>query len=246
VPLPIRQVLARLGAAIGYEVYPRYMAPGRAHAQRLAELFALCGIERVLDVGANRGQYRDFLRFDLGWRGPIVSFEPDPELAEGLRARAAALGDANWTVQAIALGRDDGQATLNRMQLSVYNSFRAPRDDDPTADPNNSVVARFEVPVRRLDALRGELGDLSRSFVKLDTQGFDLEVLAGGPAAFAEIPLVQTEISFQAIYRDSPGWSDSMRAFEAAGFRFADLFTIGDSLRDGLPVEADCLFMRPR
>jgi FkbM family methyltransferase len=246
VPLALRHIMARLSAAIGYEIYPAYMAAGRPLARRLEQLFALCGIERVLDVGANRGQYRDFLRFDMGWRGPILSIEPDPELARGLRDRAAALGDALWTVRELALGRETGRATLNRMALSVYNSFRAPRAADSDADPKNSVVARCEVEVRRLDELRGELGDLSRCFVKLDTQGYDLEVLAGGAAAFREIPLVQTEISFRPIYEEMPGWQESVRAFEAAGFRFADLFTLPDSLRDGLPVEADCLFMRPR
>jgi FkbM family methyltransferase len=238
--------MARLGAAIGYEMYPAYMAEGRPLARRLRQLFALRGIERVLDIGANRGQYRDFLRFDLGYQGPILSFEPDPELAEGLRARAAQLGDTGWTVRQLALGREAGRAVMNRMSLNVYNSFRAPRADDPSADPNNTVVARFDVEVARLDDLLDELGDLSRCFAKLDTQGFDLEVLAGGPRAFAQIPLVQSEVSFHAIYEDNPGWAESLAAFEAAGYRFADLFTLGDSLRDGLPVEADCLFMRPR
>jgi FkbM family methyltransferase len=241
-----RRLMARLGDKLGYEMYPRYMAQARPMALRMKDLFALCGIERVIDIGANRGQYRDFLRFDVGFTGTILSIEPDPELAGKARERGAALGDDRWTVKECALGRMAGRAVLNRMRQSAYNSFRAPRSTDPDADPNNAVVGRFEVEVLRLDDLLPTLGDMRRTFVKVDTQGFDLEVLAGGLEAFASVPLVKTEVSFHAIYAGTPGWLESIQAFEAQGFRFADLFVIPESCRQGLPVEGDCILMRPR
>jgi hypothetical protein len=48
-------------------------------------------IDCVVDVGANNGQYADLVR-SIGYRGPIVSFEPIPELAKALTARSASDG----------------------------------------------------------------------------------------------------------------------------------------------------------
>jgi FkbM family methyltransferase len=239
-----RKVAAWLGDQVGYEVVPRYMAPSRPMARRLQELFATSEIERVIDIGANRGQYHDFLRFDVEFTGPIHSVEPDPELAQAMRSRGA--DDSNWTVHEFALGRTPGRALFNRMQQSAYNSFRSPLSAAPEADPQNTVVAQFEVEVRRFDDLLPILGNMRRTFVKIDTQGFDLEVLAGGLEALAAVPLVQTEVSFQPIYDGIPGWADSIRAFEAQGFCFADMFIIQESRRHGIPIEGDCILARRR
>ncbi len=215
-------------------------------ALRIRELFDICKIERVIDIGANRGQYRNFLRFDVGYTGPIISVEPDPELVQAARSLGAAAGDTNWTVEEFALGRTAGRATFNRMRQSAYNSFRTPRSELPDADPNNAIVSQFEVEVRRLDELLPDFGDMRRTFVKIDTQGFDLEVLAGGLEALRTVPLVQTEVSFLPIYDGVPNWIESIQAFEAQGFHFADLFVIQESRRDGLPIEGDCILMRQR
>jgi len=243
--LRVRKLVEKAADLLGYDAIPKYMTPARPTAQRLRALFEICRIERVIDVGANRGQYRNFLRFDMEFAGPIVSFEPDPELVAIIRQRAIERRDPSWSVHELALGRAPGRATFNRMKQRAYNSFLTPRDYDGH-DPNNAVDARFEVEVRRLDDMLGELGDLSRTFIKLDTQGFDLEVFAGGPAAFRQAPLVQTEISFFPIYEGCPTWIESIQAFEAVGFRPADIFVIADSLKGGLPVEADCILMRPQ
>ena len=53
-----------------------------AMANRLRDLFDRLGIKRVIDVGANEGQYGDFLRTEVGFKGLIKSFEPVPEFAE--------------------------------------------------------------------------------------------------------------------------------------------------------------------
>ncbi len=233
------RTLARAGARlVGYEAFPAYLAERRPLALRLRHLLHRCGVERVLDVGGNRGQYRDFLRFDVEWGGPILSFEPDPEMAGIMRDKAAS--DPLWEIRPEALGRERGARRFNRMRMTGYNSFLAPIGG---GDPDNVAVARFDVEMVCLDDLLPELGALDRTFVKMDTQGYDLEVLAGGPAAFAQVPLVQTEVSFRPIYEGMPSWTDSVRRFEEAGFMFADLLC--GSPMQGAVWEADCLLLKP-
>lgn len=235
-------IIRGIAAAVGYEACPRWAAGDWSSARRLRYLLDTLGIVRVLDIGANAGGFRDHLRDTVGFTGPIHSFEPDPGLAAHCIARARVKRDAAWTVSAIALGAEPGTLTLNRMRQSVYNSFLQPMDRPE--HPGNTVVERIEVEVRTLDGVLPELGDLSRSFVKIDTQGFDLEVLKGGRQAFSRVPLVQTEISFRGIYQGMPGYVASLNAFAEAGFEVADMFLVSALERQIAATEFDCILVR--
>ena len=93
-------IARRLTRALGYDLTPR---------RKLKDLDAQLvftlerqAIDAVVDVGANRGQYAARLR-GAGWRGPILSIEPVPELHRALAERAAA--DPAWEVAApVAIG----------------------------------------------------------------------------------------------------------------------------------------------
>lgn len=235
-------IIRRIAAAAGYDASPRW-APGNwASARRLRYLLDALHVVQALDIGANRGGFRDHLRDTVGFTGRIHGFEPDPDLAALCAARAKAERDAAWTVSPFALGAEPGRLTLNRMRQSVYNSFLLPQDTPE--HPGNAVMERVEVEVRTLDGMLPELGDLSRSFVKIDTQGFDLEVLKGGRRAFAQVPLVQTEISFRGIYQGMPGYAASLSAFAEAGFEVADMFLVSAHERQIAATEFDCLLVR--
>ena len=69
-----------------------------------------CGINVVLDVGANVGQYGTGLR-NVGYTGRIVSFEPLSTEFKQLSAKATA--DGAWQSLNFALGDVDGSSEIN-------------------------------------------------------------------------------------------------------------------------------------
>ena len=100
------------------------------------------------------------------------------------------------------------------------------------------------VPVSTLDAEFAATGvDLSRAFLKLDTQGFDLEVLRGGAGVVASVRALQAEVSFKPIYEGIPDYKEAIAAFEKKGFEVADFFLVSTDGRNGA-VEFDCLMVR--
>ena len=88
-----------------------------ARLQRLASLLRQTRPGVVLDVGANKGWFAVEMR-KLGFDGPIVSFEPNPEDAAHLRRKAA--GDASWQITQVGLGRAPG-----RIPFRVIETGRA-------------------------------------------------------------------------------------------------------------------------
>ena len=76
----------------------------------LNKLLAHHGVNVVLDVGANQGQYAIELRRQ-SYRGRIVSFEPQPDVFNLLQTRAR--GDNQWQTINIGLGDQDGELEMN-------------------------------------------------------------------------------------------------------------------------------------
>ncbi len=81
------------------------------------------------------------------------------------------------------------------------------------------------------------------AYLKIDTQGFDLEVLKSGNAVARQVPVVQTEVSLRTLYSGSPSMQDSVAAFGELGFTIADLFLISTD-SGHRAVEFDCIMVR--
>jgi FkbM family methyltransferase len=236
----LKALISDLAGRLGYVVLPKWRLAQLPLGNRLRTIFADNHIGTVIDVGANNGQFRNFLRNHVGYRGLIVSFEPLPDLARDLQARTAA--DGNWIVHARALGATAGQLRLNVMAQSVFSSFLQPRQ--ATGATQGNTVTRTEiVPVSTLDTEFPDLDALRTTYLKLDTQGFDLEVLRGGPRAASVIPALQSEVSFEPIYENMPDYLEAIAEFGRHGFAVSDMFLVNPE-QGGIAIEFDCVMVR--
>jgi len=108
----------------------------RVHLRRL---FTYLGVDCVFDVGAIRGQYAQMLRDHVGYRGPIVSYEPIPELAAELRLLSAF--DSSWHIAELALDREAGPAIFRVMADSQFSSLHHPAIDQSAIFTADNLVA---------------------------------------------------------------------------------------------------------
>jgi FkbM family methyltransferase len=156
--------------------------------------------------------------------------------------------DGRWEVRCHALGASSGTARLNIAESANFSSVLEPnaygRDQFPM---DVDLVTSQDVPIRRLDdvfdAIHGARAD-SRIFLKLDTQGFDLEVLAGAHRVLPLVQLMQIELSAKAIYTGMPTMSASLAELARLGFDPVAFFPVTfdrDNLR---PIEFDALLVR--
>jgi FkbM family methyltransferase len=237
------QLAQRATRHAGVEIIPTWRLEHFPQAAYLRKLFAHYAISAVVDVGANRGQYHDFLRHEVGFAGRIISVEPLPDLVADMRARAAQ--DPLWTVECLALGASSGTASFNRMAGSEFSSFLTPRHAEAHSfAAQNTVRETVSVTVDTLDALVRRLGMTdTRLYLKLDTQGFDLEVLRGAGDALRAVYALQSEVSVRPIYSDQPPFDESIRAIESMGFTLSGVFP-NNADHFPLLIELDCHFVR--
>src|SRR5512146_721260 len=154
------------------------------------------GINCVLDVGANTGQFGRKLR-RLGYQGRIVSFEP-------VSANLALLNEAAerfppWTVQRIGLGDLPGELMINVSNHGVFSSFLTTNTfARRTFGDDVEVSARESVRIERLDDVFADIvrpAPGERMLLKLDTQGYDLKVVAGALRSLEWVDVLLSELS---------------------------------------------------
>lgn len=229
---------------VGYSVLPTWRREQQPFAEHLAKVFSRYGITTVLDVGANNGQYRDFLRDQVGFSGTIHSFEPIPSLAERIRQRSK--HDPNWHIHNLALGNANGEQTLNIMARDSFSSFLQPDDTSASGfSASNTIVDSISVQIRRLDDAFDESINASKEscYLKIDTQGYDLEVIKGASAFLQRTPALQFELAIQRLYTDVPDYRSMLATMEGLGFDISGLFQIsGDEYLRA--VEFDCVMVR--
>lgn len=240
----VRDSVLKVSRSFGYDIVPLREMKERDFALHLRELLASQRIDCVLDVGANVGQYHDFLRERVLYDGPIVSFEPVGRHIEILRERSR--GDRDWHVEGYALGGKSGAMPINVMASDQFSSFLEPDHSGLSDYGEVNVACRTElVAVRTLDqvlpALRQQLGFL-RPYLKIDTQGFDIEVLHGAEQSLPSIHALQTEASVIGIYKGMPGYMDTIRYLNERGFELTGLYPVSRD-RDLRLVEFDCVMI---
>ena len=226
----------------------RLAAVGRVHqypeVQALRRFLAAFAVDCLFDVGANRGQYAMMARRDAGYKGLILSFEPNPDIFAPLAKRAA--GDPRWHVFNMALSDFDGAASFNIMAADQFSSLKRPSGaQDAIFADRNKVTKTVDMQCRRLDTLLPELvaqHGFARPFLKMDTQGHDLSVCEGAGDAIGRMLGVQTELGVRPIYEGGAGYRAMIDWLDARDFAPSAFFA-NNKGHFPLLVEMDGIFV---
>lgn len=236
-----KRAVRHLIRSIGLDIV-RY---GPAHFPNLRRLQLIRerGVETVLDVGANAGQWGRALRAD-GYAGRLVSFEPLADAFAALERLTAS--DPLWECHRAALGDADGTAMMG-VAGNSWSSSLLPLDARHVRSAPESAYERVEeVTVRRLDALKpGIVKPGDRLFIKLDVQGFELAALRGGKDVLRQAEALQVELSLVPLYTGQALLPEVVSFLHAAGLNLVGLEPGFADPATGDLLQVDGLFVRP-
>jgi len=173
-------------------------------------------IDLVLDVGANAGWYATALR-SQDYRGRIASFEPLKSPFTELHALS--ISDPRWTAHNVALGRHVGTMPMYVSENLFSSSLLKVTNASIAASNETRIAGTEDVQVRTLDHFVTELNvHESNVLLKLDTQGFELEVLQGGEAMIEHCSAIECELSLVELYEKQPMFYEVCRYLYEKGF----------------------------
>ena len=209
-------------------------------------LFEQTRVNCVIDVGAHFGEYGRFLRNAVGYTGWILSFEPVPASYDVLIAQST--DDPGWLTYPHALGAESARATIHLFESGVFNSFLQPTGY--TAErfgAGGTEVGVETVSIRKLDEYLEEITreiDEPRIYLKMDTQGYDQEVLAGASETLRHVVALQSEIAVKHLYEGAPDFVDAVQRLRELGFAPLGFFPVVRDSDDLGVVEFDCVAIR--
>lgn len=202
------------------------------------------GIDDVLDIGANTGQFGTALR-RAGFTGRIVSLEPLAAAYAALEQRSAR--DARWVTERAAVSDRPGTITMNVAGNSVSSSVLPMLDRHADAAPQSRYVATEEVAATTVDDLVARHGvDPARTLLKVDVQGYEKSVLDGAAATLGRFGAVRCELSLVPLYG---GQALMPEMVQYLGDHGLDLWIIEPGFREpgtGRLLQLDGVFFRRR
>lgn len=226
---------------IGFDIVP-YNAGEHPVARRKRLIEHYC-IDTVLDVGANTGQFGLELRRQLGYRGRIVSFEPLS--AAYVKLRQSAHGDFDWHVLNVALGDAPGPKAIHVAANSESSSILDMLALHLEAAPKSRYAGEETVQVEKLDSIFEEnCTDSKNIYLKIDTQGYEAEVLRGAEKSLERIDTIQVEMSLAPLYAGQALFDDLYADLRSKGYVLMGIENNFGDARTGRLLQIDGIFHR--
>lgn len=211
----------------------------------LGALLRRYSINTVIDVGAHHGEFGRSVRA-AGFRGELVSIEPDTASAQRLRYVAA--DDQRWRVVEAAASIVDGEGDLLSFADSSFNSTRPPTASGTALfDALAAQTVRAPVRLATLDSLlsAGELGACTAPvLLKSDTQGSDLDVLRGAARVMDRCEVLLVELATRPLYEGAPTALSTWRYLRHRQFRLASLHDVSSDPASAELIELNGIFVR--
>jgi FkbM family methyltransferase len=195
----------------------------------------------VLDAGAHHGW---FFHCWLDWcpKGRIYAFEPTEESFR--QAHKLYGADPRVNLFQVGLGARAENLAFNVLADSqVSNSFLPPRQATwQSIEYGTGPVFQRQVSLTTVDDFCAEHGLDSVYLLKIDVQGFELELLRGARGMLQHVQHVFVEAGIQRLYEGAPSFGDVCAFMEEQGFHLMHLraWHRGNQVL----VETDMLFRR--
>ncbi len=210
---PLALAARRVGQKVGIlrplvQLYRKIAGTGYEDAFGVALLKDVRTADVVWDVGANIGLYSRKLAEAVGPTGQVVAFEPTPSTIEVLREAVAAYPQV--TIVPVALADYSGVAHFSTSEHHQSNTL------------NTSAKASdcIEVKVEPGDVYSA---DQCPDVIKIDVEGFELDVVRGMTRTLAQAKLRSVFIEVHFLEMSKRGLDDGAgqlkAALERAGLR---------------------------
>lgn len=196
----------------------------------------------IFDIGANSGQYARELR-KLGYRGKIISFEPLSGAFKSLESKAKK--DPDWQAFNNAIGDKDEKSTINISENSYSSSLYDIHDNSIEAVPETKYIGKETVNVKKLDSIFKDYYTGSQNvFLKIDTQGYEKNVLEGAADSLQYVKGLQVEMSLFPVYKGAELFDEMLSYINNKGFRLANIRSGFTHPQTGLMLQVDAIFLR--
>ncbi len=171
----------------------------------------------------------------MGFSNDIYSFEPHSESYESLLALSSR--DSKWHCYNYGFGDSVGKATLNIAEETGFNSILIPKEFHTNKPARFSFNKTEQINLSCIDIFWKE-NQLNgkKVYLKIDTQGYDYQILKGASTCLKTVNAVQVELSLTHLYKGQPDFEEPCQYLYDNGFQ---IYGVWPGFRD---PNQHCLF----
>lgn len=197
-------------------------------------------LSTVIDIGANRGQFSLAARH---WapKAHIIAFEPLSE--PSAIYRKVFKGDQNVKLHQSAIGTESGETTIHVSASDDSSSLLPISNIQKRLFPGTEEIRTETIKVGRLSDFISENEILPPAMLKMDVQGFELNVLEGTKDLIHRFEWVYAECSFQELYKGQALADEVIEWLRMHRFRLTGVYNMCYD-ENGKAIQGDFLFQK--
>ena len=226
---------------VGFEL--RRFSVEQSENARFISMLRTHNVNLIFDVGANAGQFGVLLR-EIGFDGKIISFEPLSDARENLLNISK--NDPLWQIALqTAIGEENGEIEIQIAGNSQSSSVLDMLDTHVRAAPDSKYIGKEKVPLRKLDSIAPDYMDSnSIAFIKIDTQGYETQVMNGAKKLMSQIVGLQVEISLVPLYKGQCLFDEMLKKLKNDGFELWSISSVLSDPNTAQLLQVDATFFR--
>ena len=210
---------------------------------RLVLAFKEKKINYIFDIGANEGQFVNEIRH-YGYNGEILSFEPYIEAHKKILENSKK--DENWQVyKPIALGNKEAQNKIYISKNSVSSSILKIKDEHINNAPDSKFISEQPIEEKKLEDIFNDFDLKNKNlFLKIDTQGYEFQILKGAEKILKEFKGILVEVSLVELYEDQKNWLEIVEFIQSHGFKLWSVDRGFTNKKNGQTLQMDLCFFK--
>jgi FkbM family methyltransferase len=199
-------------------------------------------IKTVIDIGANTGQFASWIHKILP-QAFLYSLEPLDDCYEQLLENMKNV--VSFRAFNFALGDKDSEQKIYKNEFSPSSSLLPMAETHKKVFPHTKKSTVEDIAVRKLDTVFRKIELEDNILIKIDTQGYEDKVIAGGREVISRAKIVIAETSFEELYEGQSLFGEIYDAMIKLGFEYkGGLDYARKNPTDGRVLQEDSIFVK--
>lgn len=203
-----------------------------AALQRAMSLLEGSGLSRlsIIDVGAHFGETLEIVHALRTTPIEYLALEPNPKSFQQLQKKASEVASYDFAVTCmqVVAGPNSGETRFFATQASAVSGVlrAAPGLDERVPTGDHRIIDELDLPMISVDDYLDKAGISVVDLLKVDAEGYDLEVLTGAARSLADqrVGVVVAEVFFVSYREGQAYFWDIARYLSEFGYSFVNLY----------------------
>ena len=202
-------------------------------------------INSIIDVGANSGQFAEEV-FKNGFNGNILSFEPLKLEHSFLLNKKIKMKKYHWEIaERCGLGSLEKKLNINISGMRQSSSVLDISEIHTNLYPDSVNIGKEEIDIFPLDNFYNKIINMKKNILlKIDTQGYELEILKGAKKTLDYIDAIYAEVSLVELYKNQPLYDEILDYIKKGGFSVWSVDRAVGNKATGQTYQLDIFFVK--